>query len=330
MPWTDLFKSKSAKLEPDGRVRWFGKLPTYADYYRSPTEEDWTVEFNEWVLRGFEIYQSRLVQSGGRRQRVPVLQGVIRLPKSRMTVFASLQDYGGDMHGRPFPLCFFAGMPTPQWPGPTGDHAAAGLRVIRDLTRLHREVPRLLKGPGRFESIFGGQTVDLDPVVAGAADGSWQAAAQALSLTDWFAGAQAVLRVKDLETWFGLAVRWGDRIVDLESDTFEPTLRLPLAGGIAAEVQAAGWLHWLESRMDLDRRALCLAICGETEREAGHLCVIARDSVPEDFVLATALAGTVAYADDLSQVHGAEESMDKRRGASGTWRSFVEEHPASS
>ena len=326
MAWTSLFKSK---LEPDPRVRWFGKLPTYADYYSSPPDEDWAVEFNEWVLKGFEIYQSRLIQSGGRRQRVPVLQCVIRLPKSKMTALASLQDYGGDMHGRPFPLCFFVGVPTAQWSGPSGDQVAAAVRVIGDLTALHRQVPRMLKGPGRFESIFGDRTVDLGSVVEVAADGSWQEQALSLPLADWFAGAEAALRVKDPQAWFELAVRWGDRIAGLECDTFEPTLRLPLAGGIAVNVQAAGWLRWLESRMDLRRRALCLVICGETEREPGHLCVIARETVPEDFVLATGLAGTVSYADDLSQAHGADEKGETRRRLSGTWRSFVEEPPAS-
>ena len=55
MGWKEIFKSKA---KPDPRIRWFGKLPTYADYYRSPADEDWAVEFNDWILRGYEIYHN--------------------------------------------------------------------------------------------------------------------------------------------------------------------------------------------------------------------------------------------------------------------------------
>ncbi len=58
MSWTDLFKSKSSKLKPDPQIRWFGKLPTYADYYSSKTDANWAVEFNDWVLKVYQIYAS--------------------------------------------------------------------------------------------------------------------------------------------------------------------------------------------------------------------------------------------------------------------------------
>ena len=60
-----------ARAGADGRVRWFGKLPSYPDYYSSPADEDWSVEFNEWVLRGFELYQGRLASQKARPQPLP-------------------------------------------------------------------------------------------------------------------------------------------------------------------------------------------------------------------------------------------------------------------
>src|SRR5262245_56522689 len=122
MGWTDLFKSKkSVDLKPDPRIRWFGKLPTYADYYTFPSDVDWATEFNEWVLKGYEIYHSRQNSSTGdgnnrpTDSRLPLSGCVLRLPKSGMTVFASIQDYGGDMRGRHFPISFYTAYPSGNW-----------------------------------------------------------------------------------------------------------------------------------------------------------------------------------------------------------------------
>ena len=84
MSWTSLFKK--SRLKPDPKIRWFGKLPTYPDYYSSPADEAWVVEFNDFVLKGFEIYQRRFAQSGTPVPRLPVSGCFIRLPKSGMTV----------------------------------------------------------------------------------------------------------------------------------------------------------------------------------------------------------------------------------------------------
>ena len=330
MGWTDLFKSKSTKLKPDPRIRWFGKLPSYADYYSSPAEEDWAVEFNDWVLKGYQVYQSRLVSTGTPRGRLPISGCVLRLPASGMTVLASIQDYGGDMSGRPFPLCFYVGIPTAAWPGPTGDLSFGATRVLDELAVLRREVPRFLNSPGRFESVFGGREVDLDVLDGGAPDGSWTRQARAVSLADWFAGAQPGLKVSEAEAWFPLVARWGDKLAALESKTFEPTFRLPLAAGVSGEVQTAGWLRWLESRMDLTRRRLSLVVSAELDGRVGHLGVVARELVPEDFLLATSLSHTLPYLDDVSQLEasGSGRSASQASGtgarSGGTWLDFAE------
>ncbi len=328
MGWTKLFKSKAGKLKPDPRIRWFGKLPTYADYYSSPTEEDWPVEFHDWMLRGYETYRSRSVATGMPRHRLPISSCVLRLPKSEMTVLASIQDYGGDMRGRPFPICFYVGVPAASWPGPTSDTVAPAVRVLGGLTALKREVPRFLNSPGRFESVFGERFVSLDELDESARDGSWTQQAKAVPLADWLAGARAGLKTADSDVWLRLLARWGENVAVLESDQFEPTLRMPLAAGLPGAFQVAGWLHWLGARMDLGRRMLSLVITGEHETSGGQLSVVAREPLPEDFLLATELAHTLPYLDDAARLtadnQGAGASGAAGIATDATWLDFAQ------
>ena len=327
--WTDLFKSKGGKAKADPRIRWFGKLPTYPDYYSSPADEEWVVEFNDWVLKGFELYKSRLTGVRERGVRLPIAGCAIRLPKSGMTVFASVLDFGGDMRGRPFPICFYAAMPTVRWPGPTSDRLAGASRVIRDLLALRREVPRFLNSPGRFEARFGNREVDLNEIDEPTADATWQAAAKTVGLADWFEGAKAGMKVKERDVWLRLALAWGDKLADHESKDFEPTLRFPLATRLPLDAQVAGWFRWLESRMDLKRRALSLVVSGEAGDELGHLTVVARDVVTDDFLLLTSLSRTLNYLDDLSQIESSVQTAPRTEpvtpgwSPSGTWLDFV-------
>lgn len=311
MSWTDLFKSK--KGSPDPRIRWFGKLPTYADYYSSKTDESWAVEFNDWVLRGYEVLRSR--QSADNAARLlPVGACVVRLPKSEMTVLASIMDYGGDMHGRPFPICFYVGVPTSQWPGPTSDRLAGPSRVIRELLALRREVARFINVPGRFESSFGDREVDLTGLDDETVDTSWEGQASAIRLDDWFNGARAGLKIDDLASWLRVVSRWGDSIADLDSKEFEPTLRFPLSADISAEVQMSGWIRWLGSRMDLTHRSYSLLVMGEFDNGASRLSVVARDLLPDDFLLLSEAAGTLNYVDDVSEAKVDESECDTAAG----------------
>ena len=206
MSWTKLFKSKSKSsgLKSDPRLRWFGKLPTYPDYYRSAIDEEWPVEFNAWVLKGYEMYRSRLAPGDREHTRLPESGCVIRLPKSGMTVFASVLDYGGDMRGRAFPLFFYAGAPTSLFPGPTSDRLAAATGVLRKLLFLRRDLTRFLNSPGSFEAVFSGREVDLGDIDEEACDDSWVTAGKAMSMADWFAGAKEGLKVKDRRRWLRL------------------------------------------------------------------------------------------------------------------------------
>ena len=310
MSWTDLFKSKSSSLRPDPRVRWFGKLPTYPDYYRSPTDEAWVDEYNTWFLKGYELYKGRLTQGGYESNRLPVTACIIRLPKSEMTVFASVLDFGGDMRGRSFPICFYAGMPTTLWPGPTDERLASAFVVLRSLLALGTEVARFLNAPGSFEAMFANREVDWGNIEEGIGDTSWETAGRAISMGDWFNGAKRQLKVQDRGEWLPLVREWGKNIAAHEGDTFEPTLRFPLSQGVRLEVQAAGWFRWLESHMDLSRRDLCLIISGDLSSSPGTLAVIAREIMPDDFLLLTPLWHTLPYVDDLSVVGGGGTSSD--------------------
>jgi hypothetical protein len=336
MGWKDLFKSKAPKAAPDPRLRWFGKLPTYADYYSSATDEEWAVEFNEWVLKGFEIYLTRR-RDGPREARLPLAVCALRLPKSGMTVFVYVEDYGGDMRGRPFPLCFYVGVPSALWPGPTSDRILPGLRVLRDLMGLRPLISRFFNNPGRFESVFGGREIDLRGIDEETRDASWQSAAQNLSLAEWFEAARPCLKVNDLPTWLQLAGAWGDDIARLESEEFGPTLRFPLVMGNVGvpsvpglEAQVSGWLRWLEQRMNLEERVFSLLICKTSEDSTGYMSVVLRELAADDFLLMTSQARSLSYVDDLcllaptaKQDHdGAQAEATVR--APERWADFVE------
>ncbi len=300
MSWTDLFKSKSSAGKPDPRVRWFGKLPTYPDYYRSHTDEEWAVEFNSWVLKGFELYQGRLAQSDHRQQRLPIAGCVVRLPKAQMTVLAVVLDFGGDMRGRPFPMFFYVGIPSALLPGPTSDRITPVVDVLERLLRMRREVVRFMNMPGRFEAAFGGREIDVADVADGRTDDSWIAGGKATSLTQWFRGAHDRLKVKEWDDWFHRAEKLGNNISAHPKNDFEPTLQFPLSAGVPLNVQCAGWLCWLESRMDLSRRQLSLVMTGDPGSEAGQLSFVARELTAEDFLLLTPLASALSFVDTLS------------------------------
>ena len=337
MSWTDLFKSK--KTAPDPRIRWFGKLPTYADYYSSRADESWAVEFNDWVLKGYELLRNR--QAGQRSvQRVlPFSAGALRLAKSEMTVFTSVMDYGGDQRGRPFPICFYVGLPSSQWPGPTSDRLMSVTRLVRDLLALRREVGMFLNSPGHFESVFGGRVLDVSGIDTDTTDAGWQQRARGIRFDDWFKGARGSLRIDDSLTWLRTVTEWGDSIAALESKSFEPTLRMPLArevapGDPATEVQLAGWIRWLESRMNLRRRNYSILISGAHDDGAPRLSIVARDLLPDDFLLWSDLAHTLPYLDDVSRTQAqaladVDQVADDRVNPGGSWMDFAVSPPSS-
>lgn len=333
MAWTDLFKHKTSPTQPDPVVRWFGKLPTYADYYGSQSDEAWAVEFNEWILNGYELYDGRSRSENRQGGKLPLSECVVRLPKSEMTVFASIQDYGGDMRGRSFPLCFYVGIPSALWAGLNAAQGGAAVQIMRDLRALRDDVARFFRAPGRFEDTFRNIEIDLSVLEEDADPQVWLRQGRHTTLADWFADAQQNFKVSDLASWCKLVAAWGEMIASNESDTFDPTLRFPLASSVRLDVQVAGWLHWLGSFMDLDRRSLSLVLPGAPNDATSHLVVIAREVVPEDLLLMTPEGRYIGYVDDLSDF-GSESDEDEESHEStspslpedglGSWADFVE------
>lgn len=326
MSWKDLFKSRSSGRHADPRLRWFGKLPSYADYYSSPAEEGWAVEFHEWIIRGYELYLRRSMELGERGRRLPPSIAMVRLPESQMTVLCSLRDYGGDMRGRRFPLLFFVGVPTGQCPGPTADTVAAPLRVLRELGAMHDEVGRFLNAPGRFDTRFAGREVDLSELESPSGDGTWKADADRVDFEQWVDGIDADSSPADAPRWMGRAIAWGDRLAEAEGSAFEPTLSLPLSKGVPADVQIAGWLSWLGARMRVDKRVLTVIATGDLARAPGVMHVVARALMPEDFLLATPVRGGLGYVDVLPAKLTDEASGDRKHEAGEqppTWAAFV-------
>ena len=341
MGWTDLFKSKSARQNPDPQIRWFGKLPTYADYYSSKADEAWAVEFNDWVLKGYERFIGRLKALRAEAEpdaprpdrRLEPSGCIMRMPESGMTVFVSIQDFGGDMRGRPFPLCMYAGLPTVQWPGPSGDRVLSALRTVRDLTALRHDVVRFFKTPGRFDSVFEGRQVDLSGINGQTREDSWVTEASAVSLSDWYAQAQPSRDGADLQSWARSVNRSGRSIATLDSEDFEASLCFPLSGELAWDVQTAGWIRWLESYMDLSDRYLSLMQVGDPDDGVGRLVVMVRKAISEeDFLLLTPVWRSLSYVDDLIGAGSAGSAAPTGEGPAGetgglsssaSWGDFV-------
>jgi hypothetical protein len=318
--FSKLFKSKP---QADPRIRWFGKLPSYGDYYSSPPDADWVVEFNDWILKGFELYQSRARSGNLPMKRLPISVCIVRLPQSGMTVFASVLDFGGDMRGRPFPICFYVGFPTPQWPGPTSGHIPAAARAMRALTALRRDVGHFLNSPGRFESSFADMSLTLSDIAADGLSDSWRTEGRSLGFSQWFEAATPGIKIDVPQVWIVESARWGQRVNSCEGKDFAPTLRFPLATKYSLEVQVAGWFHWLGKRMDLARRSLSLLVVGDLERETGQLVVVARPPVKDDFLLMTPLSSSLSYVDDLSALSAAPDATFASN-MPRTWIDFVE------
>ncbi|MHC5111676.1 MAG: hypothetical protein ACYTHJ_17565 [Planctomycetota bacterium] len=299
MSWTDLFKSKSGGSSYDPSIRWFGKLPTYSDYYRSPSDEEWAVEFNSWVLKGFERYRGRLTEVGRPYVKLPLAGAVIRLPKSKMTVITAILDYGGDMRGRSFPLFFYVGLPTAQLAGPTSDSIASISHALGQLLGLRREVARFINSPGCLDHVFGDREIDLEDVVEGHKDSNWLQSGKSVAFADWFERAKPGLAAKDHEEWSRMIAVWSSRISEQNGKNFEPTLRFPLAPRLSRDIQIAGWMHWLGERMKLDNRYLTLFVTGDPDVGQGQLTIVARDLMDDDFLLLTVLANELPFVDSL-------------------------------
>ncbi len=304
MGWTDIFKSRSSQTRPDGRVHWFGKLPTYPDYYASPGDDDWCLEFNDWVLKGFEVYRSRSAMAELKRSLLPLGGCVVHLPASQMTVLAAILDYGGDMRGRPFPMCFYVGVPTSMVLGTTVGQSVGVLGVLDRLLDMRRDVSRFVNSPGKFEHTFGNREVDVSWVGEDDRDDSWMREAREIGFGDWFDVVRAGVKTKDQGVWLAQVSRRGKGISSLASDSFEATLRFPVAGGWPISVQVAGWLAWLDSRVGLDKRVCSMFLSDGWDGGVGWMGLAIRSLLEEDFLLMTPAGKMLNYVDDVDAGSG--------------------------
>ncbi len=326
MGWRDLFRSNTPS--PDLRIHWFGKLPDYADYYRSPSEQDWTVEFIDWILKGYQIYKGRLGGEGSDNPVLPSCGLLLRLPKTEMTVFASIRDYGGDMRGRSFPFCVFAGGPTSDFPGPSSNDAGLYLRVIEDLHALHSDVKTHLKTAQRLDALLGGRTRAVNSRAEGDEGLAWTEEAKSVALADWLDGLGSDSMAPDRQTWLKRAAAWGNNLAELDGKRVDATLRVPLSVGVDASLQISGWLLWLENRLDWSRRPLSLVVGADVANGAASLIVMAKGLEGEDFLLATPLAPTLACLDDLvaaKPVGGLTNLHPALELSTASWLDFAEQ-----
>lgn len=346
-----LFRRKP-KPKSDPLIRWYGKLPAYGDYYDSGGGEDWVTEFTQkWLMNGFQVYEARRrnatpagTSPGGSphpAHRMPACGCILQLPQSGMTVFASCLDFGGDTVGRKFPLCFFVGTPTADLPELTGSSILPALSVLTHLLGLGRRVVRFLndpgvKGPEQFRAEFADQEVNLNPLTTPSAD-AWMERARSIKMADWHAAAGNTLGASDLDAWLRRAGRWGERLTKSDSLGFKATLSFPLVPErppglprIDRDVQVAGWLRWLENRVDLKGRPTSLVLTDEPPPACSRLTVILGGLVPDDFLLLTPMIAELEHVDDLATVRD-EESPESPPPATetppapavATWADFV-------
>lgn len=342
MGWTDLFKGKS-KLKTDGALRWFGKLSTYKDYFNSKVDEEWVAEFNEWLMKGFEQYHARAssmpaaaaadptipdssdgssVGAAARKTKhriLPMATCILRLPKSGMTVLASIQDYGGDSFGRPFPLSFYVGLPTAAWPGPQADALAAAFPVLSRLLSLRDDVARFERTPSRFDTAFGDRDLSLDALENGVASSEWRKAAAGVDSTSWFEAVKPLLTTPEWPAWAGLLNRWGELIVSMEGNSFEATLSFPLAGPVERAPQICGWLAWLGKRIDLSNRAVSLLWTEGLGPTPARFSVVIRDLMPDDYLLVTPLASGLSFVDSACTLKPAADGTGSSAAGPATF-----------
>lgn len=304
MGWRDLFKSKSIVIpKPDPRLRWFGKLPTYGDYYTSALPGDWALQFNDWIIKGYEQYLIRSQELGSKPAKLPRSLFVLRMPRGEHTVIGLMDDYGGDNRGRTFPICFYVSAPTVHFPGPTSATLGVIKPVFEDLLALEKDIANFFRVPGRFDSVFGGRELRLPELPSAAPDASWKDAAGEISLGDWLGRANGKL-TDPTGRWFERVRNFGRGIVEYAQtqEDFEPTLRFPLVADIPPLTQACAWLRWLERRMPMEERYVSLCIPVNTAAPTAKMTIVARPPVPEDFQLLADKIDAPAYVDDLSKL----------------------------
>lgn len=266
----------------DARIRWFGKLPTYGDYIRSPNEPRWAREFTEdWLLKGFSEWDSTAQFRA--TQQLDAALGVVRLQKSDISVIFTLRDFGGDSTGtRRFPFCLFTAVdsksispePATAWAG----WSALLFRLKSLMKAVQRDsTPEWIASQMPVGEIA--PTVDTDSaLVAG------------LAWNPWFERVRPRLaQPMNDSAWLAALQTWGEQIRSHADEAY--SLQLPLADQDWAE-QAWGWLDWVAARVRVQPAKVCILI-----REGFSIAFLSRPVESLDFLLLTPADGELRYVD---------------------------------
>jgi hypothetical protein len=142
-----------------------------------------------------------------------------------------------------------------------------------------------------------------------------------LSVRDWFDATQRFLKTQEPRAWFDMIERWGEQIREHDESDHGLTLRLPLADSTEERIQVAGWLRWLERRMDLSNKACSLLLTRSEARVPPKLTILARDIETDDFLLMTPLSRQLDYLDDITMAVPPAVDANRSPESEGQWSS---------
>ena len=277
----------------DSTLRWFGKLPTYADYLVQSEQPAWAREFGDWLIAGAARYHQEPNRPEG---PLAETRGVTRLPKSGVAVCFSHRDYGGDARGRAFGFCFFCGAKDQALGSPSAA-VNGSLAAMDRLVAAHDELAQTSGGVTDVSSRFSSKSLKLDQTESIAMedrlpDVTWG---------QWYQEVRPLVEATSAESWAAQLSLLGQSIASSDGHNFEPHLRFPISGARDWAAQAVGWAQWLERRLREPARAWSWFHQAAANNGPSTWTVLGRSVLPEDFLLLTPCADSVTYLDNAGK-----------------------------
>lgn len=310
----------AAPANVDATLRWFGKLPSYADYLVPAEQPPWAREFDEWLIAGAARYHELPQHSNG--SKMPESRGVLRLAKSGVAVCYAHSDHGGDSRGRDFGFCFFCGAADQGLASPSAA-VADNLAAIGLLGSAQRE----LRETAKTSTEISGHFSSLGRRGGRAASAPMAERLQTVVWDEWFEEVRSQVDAGSAAEWVGRLSQFGRTIAASDGAKFETHVRFPISATREWEAQAFGWAKWLEQRLREPARAWSWVCATPAANQApASWTVLGRAVLAEDYLLLTPAAEALAYIDHAGRsVAAPTADATAAVGTSpGTWHEWLE------